>query len=252
MCADSLRGFRKLLQASKSVEECNDKPTTIAPSSILNGIQPLNNHNLLEYRKATNQVCTQPNDKALEPGINELHLNDYDEALCAALEAAETLLVSESNKATAKVKVSDSIELEKKINPMENEVGVSQNILEKTPDRPVTVGGKYPNAGAGDNCAVTPKVETSEIIKGKRGHLKVSCQARKQLNFSSKGKPQNTSRSFKLDDVYRFILKRDPVNSHCAENDALNLLECIVALGHSFTEWADENAIQFNSIKKTA
>ncbi|XP_021917815.1 three-prime repair exonuclease 1 isoform X2 [Zootermopsis nevadensis] len=98
--------------------------------------------------------------------------------------------------------------------------------------------------------STTPEVDTSEITEGKRGCLNVSCPTQKRLNLLSKEKLQNTLSSFKLDDVYRFLLKRDPVNSHYAENDALNLLECIVALGNGFMEWADENAIQFNSIKE--
>jgi hypothetical protein len=285
MCADSLRGFQNLLQASKSAEATNGNHTTIA-SSILSDIQPLNS-DIPQYKKATNQARSQPNTTSLSFEVTELHLHEYDEALCLAVDAAEVEgAVAESNNTdnltsnntdnltsttfhdaddilcstaldtvvTPKVKdeckvISDSPHVEKRRNPMDIEVSLFQNILEKTPDRPVTVGGKYPNPATGDSCAVTPKVETSVIVKRERGHGNASCRARKRLNFSSKKKP-DMLHSFKLDDVYKFILKRDRMNGHAAENDALDLLECIVALGHSFTEWVDENAVQFNSIKR--
>jgi hypothetical protein len=252
MCADSLPGFRKLLQAYSGVS--------------------LNGSSLPQDKRSTNQGCQESVDSAVELGVYELHLSDYDEALCSVLEAVEADPLSQSNytknvisddkaalpwsatdtvktvtaKDEYKVIISSSPEVVKK----KTGVTVSRKALEKTPDRPSNVEGKYPYSAAGDSCATPPGVETLGSIKGKRNGLNISLQARKRLNFSSNPESQNKPKSFKLDDVYRFLLKRDPVNSHCAENDALNLLECIVALGHTFVEWLDKNAIQFNSVKK--
>lgn len=277
MCADSLQGFRNLLKASKTVKAYSGKPATTKQNGILRDIQPLID-DMPQDGTATNQVCTAPHNSTLGVEVNELHLNDYDEALCLAVEAVETVPLSESNSTNnltditfndvddvlccfaadnvaavrvqgeCKVNRVDLPNVEKKNNPMEND-GAFQNILEKTPDRPTTAGGIYPNPTAADICPMTPKAETSESTKGKRGHSNTSCKARQRL-FPLKEKPQNTIRSLKLDNVYRHILKRDPMNSHCAESDALHLLECIVTLGQSFIEWVDENAVQFNSIKK--
>jgi hypothetical protein len=213
--------------------------------------------------KTTNQACPESISPTLELEKSELYLNDYDEALCLVLEAVETLPVSQHNLGDVtffddrdddlcctavdmvermevpddcKLTVLDSSPVKK------NGVSLLQNILEKTPDHLIT-----PYQGAGD---MTRRVEIPRRIQGNRSCLNGSRQVRRRLSYSSKKTPQNAARRFRLDDVYRFLLKKDPVNSHCAETDALNLLECIVKVGQSFTDWVDENAVQFNSIKK--
>jgi hypothetical protein len=218
--------------------------------------------------KTTRHACPESISPTLEWEKSELYLNDYDEALCLLLEAAETLPVSEHNLGDVtffddadddlccaavdtvermeipdecKVIILDSPAVKK------NEVSVLQNILEKTPDHPITVGGKHPYQAPGD---MTQRVETPRSIQGNKSCLSSSHQVRKRLSFFSEKSSQNVPRRFRLHDVYRFLLKKDPVDSHCAEQDALNLLECIVKMGHSFTDWVDKNAVQFNSIKK--
>lgn len=267
MCADSLRGFRKLLQTTKHVEDCSNKPTTTEPSSILCHVQPLSNGNLQDM-KTTNHICPESISPTLEWEKSELYLNDYDEALCLLLDAAETLPVSEHNLGDAtffddadddlccavvdtverleipdecKVIILDSPAVKK------NEVSVLQNILQKTPDRPITVGGKQPYQAP---SSMTRRVETPRSTQGNKRCLNSSHQIRKKLSFSLEKSSQNVPRRFRLHDMYRFLLKKDPVDTHCAEQDALNLLECIVKMGQSFTDWVDKNAVQFNSIKK--
>jgi hypothetical protein len=234
---------------------------------------------VLQDQKATKQAFPELKDLTSELEGSDLHLNDYDEALCSAVEAVEMLPVSGSNvrdnsvdgcfddtddllccvavdtvegrmaKGEREAMIFSSPEKIKERNPMGNEVSVCQKILEMTPPRPISVRGKGPYPAGGDSSDITPQAETSGNTAGARNHLKGCHRARKQLTFLPK-KSQNVSRRYKLSDVYRLLLKKECVNSHSAENDALNLLECIVALGQNFTDWVDENAVQFNSIKK--
>lgn len=279
MCADSLRGFRKLLPSIKYTAKCNGKPTDVGPVSLLTGIQPLNNDHVLQDQKATKQACPEFNGLTSELEVSDLDWNDYDEALCSAVDAVETVSVSESNvrdnlmdacfddtddllccvavdtveggqaKDEYKVTIFGSPEKVMERNPMGSEVSVCQKVLETTPPHPISGRGKYSYPVGGDRSDITPQAETSGNAREIRHYGNVACRARKQLNFLSK-KSQNVPRTYKLQDVYRFLLNREPLNMHSAENDALNLLECIVALGQSFTDWVDENAVHFNSIKK--
>jgi hypothetical protein len=276
MCADSLTGFRKLLPSSKYAETCNGTPTDVGPSSLLPGIQPLNNDHLLQDQRATEQACTEFNGLTSELEFGDLHVNDYDEALCSAVDAVETDSVSESNvgdnlndvsfddiddlicsyavdtvegrlmKNEYKEVISGSPEKVKEGSPVGNEVSVCQKVLERTPPCPISVTEKYSCPSGGDRSDITPQAETSGSVTGTRRHKNIVCR---KLLFST-NKSQNVTRRYRLEDVYRLLLKREPVNLHSAENDALCLLECIVALGQSFVDWVDENAVQFNSIKK--
>ncbi|XP_023725400.1 uncharacterized protein LOC111874269 [Cryptotermes secundus] len=259
VCADSLSGFRKLLQTTKHVEGCSNKPITTEPSSILCHVQPLSIGNLQDM-KNTNDTCAEFVSPTLEWEQSELYLNDYDEALCllpvsehnlgdhtffddadddlcrAAVDAVERMEITDE----CKVIILDSPAVKK------NEVSVLQNVLEKTPCRPITVRRKHPYQAP---CDVTRRVETPRSIEASESCLNSSHQVRKRLSFSSENSLQIVPR-FTLNDVYRFLLKKDPVNSHCAEKDFLSLLECIVKMGQSFTDWVDKNAVQFNSVKK--
>lgn len=279
MCADSLTGFRKLLPSSKYVETCNVTPTNVGPSSLLPGIQPLNNDHLLQDQKATKQACTEFNGLTSDLDVIDLHVNDYDEALCSAVDAVETDAVSECNvrdnlndvcfddiddlicsyavdtvegrlmKDEYKEVISGSPEKVKEGRLMGNEVSVCQKVLERTPPHSIRAEKRYSYASIGDSSDITPKVETSGSVTETRHHKNIVCHARKKLTFSS-NKSQNVTRRYRLEDVYRLLLKREPVNMHSAENDAFSLLECIVVLGQIFIDWVDENAVQFNSIKK--
>jgi hypothetical protein len=273
MCADSLPGFRKLLPSSKYIEMCNGNLTDVGPASLLTDIQPLNNDHMLQDEKATQQACPEFDGLTSELEVGDLHRNDYDEALCSAVDAIETVPVSASNvrgnlmnacfddtddllccvavdtvegglaRGEYKVMISGSPEKVKERNPMGTEGSVCQMDLEKTPPHPISMRRNYSYPVGGDRSDITPQAETSGNVREIRRH-----RARKQLTFSSK-KSQNLPRSYKLKDVYRLLLKREPAGRHSAENDALNLLECIVALGQTFVDWVDENAVQFNSIK---
>jgi hypothetical protein len=234
---------------------------------------------LLQDQKATKQACTEFNGLPSELEVSDLHVNDYDEALCSAVDAVETDPVSESNvrdnlndvcfddtddliclyavdtvegrlmKDECKEVISGSPEKVKEGSPMGNEVSVCQKVLEMTPPRSISVRGKYSYPPGGDSSNITPQAETSGNVTGTGHHKNTVCHVRKKLPFSS-DKSQNVTRRYRLQDVYRLLLKREPVNIHSAENDALSLLQCIVAFGKSFVDWVDENAVQFNSIKK--
>jgi hypothetical protein len=218
--------------------------------------------------KTTNHTCPEYISPTLEWERSELYLNDYDEALCLLLEAAETLPVPERNLGgvtsfddadddlcctavdiVERMEIPDECKVMILDSPviMKNEVSMLQNILEKTPDRPIAVRGKHPYQAAGN---MTPRVDSPRSIQGRKSCLNSSHKIRKRLSFSSEKTSQNVARTFRLHDVYRFLLKKDPLDSHRAEQDALNLLECIVKMGQSFTDWVDKNAVQFNRIKK--
>jgi hypothetical protein len=212
--------------------------------------------------ETTNYACPKSTNPALGYEKSELYLNDYDEALCLLLGTVKPLPVSEyfddadddlycaAVDTVERMKIPDGCKVINfdSLAVKKNEVNVLQNSLERTPDRPVTVGREYPYEAAGN---MTPRAETPWSIQGKKGCFSSPLQARKRLNFFSEKKSQNVAASrFRLDDVYRFLLKKDPVSSHRAEQDALNLLECIVKMGQTFTDWVDENAVQFSSIKR--
>jgi hypothetical protein len=234
---------------------------------------------LLEDQKATKQACSEFNELTSELEVSDLHVNDYDEALCSAVDAVETDPVSENNvtdnlnyvcfddiddlicsyavdtvegrlmKDEHKEVISGSPEKVKEGSPTGNEVSVCQKVLEMTPPHPISVREKYSYPSGGDSSDITPQAETSGNVTGTRHHKNIVCCARKKLRFPS-NESQNVTMRYRLQDVYRLLLKREPVNIHSAENDALSLLECIVALGQSFIDWVDKNAVQFNSIKK--
>jgi hypothetical protein len=234
---------------------------------------------LLQDQKATKQACTEFNGLTSQLEFGDLHVNDYDEALCSAVDAVETDSVSESNvrdnlndvsfdvkddlicsyavdtveerlmKDEYKEVISGSPEKVREGSPVGNEVSVCQKVLERTPPRPISVREKYSCLLGGDRSDITPQAETSGSVTGTRHHKNTVCHASKKLLFST-DKSQNVKRSYRLPDVYRLLLKREPLNLHSAESDALNLLECIIALGQSFVDWVDKNAVQLNTIKK--
>lgn len=68
---------------------------------------------------------------------------------------------------------------------------------------------------------------------------------RKRLNFSS-ARPKN----FKLATVHMHFIGCEPENQHCAEDDCISMLRCVCQIGSPFAEWADQNAISLNNLKK--
>ncbi|CAG2053380.1 unnamed protein product [Timema podura] len=96
------------------------------------------------------------------------------------------------------------------------------------------------------------KVNAEPTDTSKRNRKDDGVAARKRLNFSPPefGDVTKTPKSFKLIDIYQFLLSKKSVNDHMAESDCLNLLECIVTMGPTFVEWVDKNAKLFSLIKK--
>ncbi|XP_054276357.1 uncharacterized protein LOC128995374 [Macrosteles quadrilineatus] len=68
---------------------------------------------------------------------------------------------------------------------------------------------------------------------------------RKILSDAKKQKPK-----FTLSAIYERVTKKEFVNAHRAENDALAILECVTAIGLPVIEWMDCNKIPFRSVKK--
>nr|CAD7258895.1 unnamed protein product [Timema shepardi] len=96
------------------------------------------------------------------------------------------------------------------------------------------------------------KVNAEPTYTTKRSRKDDAVAARKRLNFSPPefGDVTKTPKSFKLIDIYQFLLNKKSVNDHMAESDCLNLLECIVTMGPTFVDWVDKNAKLFSLVKK--
>lgn len=72
---------------------------------------------------------------------------------------------------------------------------------------------------------------------------------RQQVNNTTPSKKRGGRYySFKLGDIYHALLNKTPV-SHRAENDVMNMLECIHVIGTPFVEWMDDNCIAFKNIR---
>lgn len=54
--------------------------------------------------------------------------------------------------------------------------------------------------------------------------------------------------SFKLVDIYKVLFNKIPI-SHRAENDVMNMLECIHVIGTPFVEWMDDNYFAFKNVR---
>jgi len=107
----------------------------------------------------------------------------------------------------------------------------SQERNETTPKKPI-MSGEVPNA--------PKKVRQRRVFQG-------NSTAARRLTFSDEeiAKPK----SFQLGDVYEFLVGEQLSGAHRAENDSVGLLECILKLGNTFFEYADDKAVLFSSIK---
>lgn len=83
-----------------------------------------------------------------------------------------------------------------------------------------------------------PRTDQSETSKGE-------CHARRKILTENQPKIQ-----YNLKSLYERLTKKELVNAHRAETDALALLECVSAVGRPILEWADRNRVPFRSIKK--
>lgn len=84
----------------------------------------------------------------------------------------------------------------------------------------------------------TPTSDQSETSKGE-------CHARRKILKEKQPKIQ-----YNLKSLYERLTKKELVNAHRAEADALALLECVTAVGRPILEWADRNRVPLRSIKK--
>ncbi|CAH2097952.1 unnamed protein product [Euphydryas editha] len=64
-----------------------------------------------------------------------------------------------------------------------------------------------------------------------------------------KSKQTKPKMSYSLSNIYKMLLKKDPIVSHRAEADCMMLLECVIATKAHFLEWADNNSELLSSIK---
>lgn len=56
--------------------------------------------------------------------------------------------------------------------------------------------------------------------------------------------------SYKLENVYRHLMKKGIPNAHSAEGDSLAILDCIAAIGPPFHTWVENNHRKLSSILK--
>lgn len=84
----------------------------------------------------------------------------------------------------------------------------------------------------------TPRTDQSETSTGE-------YHARRKILKEKQPKIQ-----YNLKSLYERLTKKELVNAHRAETDALALLECVTAVGRPILEWADRNRVPFRSIKK--
>lgn len=60
---------------------------------------------------------------------------------------------------------------------------------------------------------------------------------------------EKSDTNYKLDSLYRRLLKKNPPCSHRAENDCYALIECALALSKHFVTFVDDHAVKLNEIK---
>lgn len=83
-----------------------------------------------------------------------------------------------------------------------------------------------------------PKPYQSETANGE-------CHAKRKIL-----KVKHPKIQYNLKSLYERLTKKELVNAHRAETDALALLECVTAVGRPILEWADKNRVPLRSIKK--
>ena len=225
-----------------------------------------------ESEQSTN--CKKVDDEESED--NEIYVDGYEIALCKAVETIESSFLSkENNKNGMNDELDASVEFMKgrvqfgNIESNEN----SQLLMQNGNKKKSLNQERTPKSCIGDITQLDETRSIQETIektpihsiqqierksnigvdtptKGKRTGEFLASKARKKLNFSPE-KDGNLigPKSFKLGDLYRFILKREPKDCHRAENDCLILLECIVGMQENFLQWADNHAVQLNTIK---
>ncbi|PSN44945.1 hypothetical protein C0J52_16471 [Blattella germanica] len=295
LCADSLLGFRELLngrnlhlrqdKVQPSNSDTNEKtmiPRTQVP--IIENKPSDNKHNdifkditpftdVFSY-ETQNTFLYEEIDFISELEESELDSTDYDDALSDVLDTVElspehhlgisvdesdaSALVERTNKSG---KIANTIKLET-LQVSNNNYHDLQKILEKTPEShakkslqnesyiPQRLLEHTPSTSTNQNiCNGRNTAQNTTPVREKRNTEPLVNKARKRLNFSSE-EEKNKPKSYRLGDIYRFLLKKEPVDCHRAENDSLILLECIAVMGNSFLEWSDNNNVKFNSFKK--
>ncbi|XP_045455960.1 three-prime repair exonuclease 1-like [Melitaea cinxia] len=68
------------------------------------------------------------------------------------------------------------------------------------------------------------------------------------LTPKAKIKKTKQKMSYTLANIYKTLLKKEPIGSHRAEADCVMLLECIIATKAHFLKWADNNCKLLSSI----
>ncbi|XP_069686338.1 uncharacterized protein [Periplaneta americana] len=249
-------GSKEIVAEGETISRSSDSAVKWAVKEICldeSGISPLkcDMTELLwnEYDEALSSVLDSVESSPdLKSGNKGDIFDDVDDQLCyEALDSVEKIKTKhENNESTTVEKIKTNHENHESSSfeqtperggtnvVQEAEGGSLQEKLEKTPDHSIQK----------DKTFKTPKTE-----KNKRGRVNVTCYARKRLNFSFE-KVTDAPNSYKLGDLYRFLAKKEPTNCHRAEGDALTLLQCVIGMGDRFTDWADKNAIQFNSVQK--
>ncbi|KAG8297643.1 exodeoxyribonuclease III activity protein, partial [Homalodisca vitripennis] len=90
----------------------------------------------------------------------------------------------------------------------------------------------------------------NENTPQRKSRKSATCQPINLPNVRRKILNDQQPRNFELKSIYESTTKRECLNSHRAEADALALLECVTAVGRPILEWMDSKRIPFKSIKK--
>lgn len=231
-CADSLSGFRHIL----------------GQSGVKNSIPEIKSEGVIDSEiKAVKEIfeAEDPYNVVNEGKLLCPNWTSYDDVLLETLVAFESRGNTPEKVQSWEGKDYKSL-CEEKIhheagNFLEGESYYLKKILETTPKT------------SGQLTYSTEKVEINSVLPEQemKETVRTGSRVRKRL-FKAEEKDGDSNKilkRFRLCDIYLHLFDRDPIEAHRAENDALNLMQCIVAKSPRFLEWVDQTAKPLNTVK---
>lgn len=109
--------------------------------------------------------------------------------------------------------------------------------------------GRTPNKSVPRVSQAPPPRRRESVPQGPPPNRKTKSTACRKL-FNSPTKIASLKPSYKLNNIYKHLIKRNIPNAHSAEGDSLAILECIAAIGPPFHEWVLGNHRKLSSILK--
>ncbi|XP_068625128.1 three prime repair exonuclease 2-like [Battus philenor] len=76
----------------------------------------------------------------------------------------------------------------------------------------------------------------------------MSC-SEKEIKCKDNNDTAKEKISYSLSNLYKRLLKKEPIDAHRAEADCLMLLECVIATKSSFLAWANDAVVPLHNIK---